>query len=380
MKTTIKRLYIKALFKLHLNSFFYSLAKRLYKQCTRNNFNEQEVTNAWNVLHNYHRDVKTSAITQNTIDIKFDLHIIIPVYNVEKYILQCLDSILSQKTRYSYYITIINDGSTDNSRKLLCKYELIPNIEIIDQKNIGLSGARNRGLQVIKGKYVTFVDSDDLLHEDAINNMIDAAVKYNADIVQGGYNMISEKNEFLRSCTDKFIISETNDNFLKGFPWGKIYKADLFKNIHFPEQYWFEDTICAFLLFPLSKIKIRIEDIVYNYRVNKRGITFTSIGKPKILDTLYITNSLLKDTSNFEYSNSNEFYTKIYQQIKINQNRISTIPKKDIQIATFIIHCFFIEHYFTSQTLLSEEYRYKEIENAIKTHNYKLYILATRLL
>lgn len=380
MKTTIKRLYIKALFKLHLNSFLYILAKRLYKRCTRNNFNEQEVTNAWNVLHNYHKDVKTSAITQNTIDIKFDLHIIIPVYNVEKYILSCIESILSQKTRYSYFITIINDGSIDNSRKLLGRYEHIPNIEIIDQKNRGLSGARNRGLQVIKGKYVTFIDSDDLLNENAINNLLNAAIKYNADIVQGGYNTISEKNEFLESFTGNFIISEKDDSFLKGFPWGKIFKSDIFKNIHFPEQYWFEDTICAFILFPLSKVKVRIEDIVYNYRINKRGITFTSIGKPKILDTLYITNSLLEDVSTFEYSKSNEFYTKVFQQIKMNQNRISTIHKKDIQMAAFIIHCYFIEHYFTSQILLSEEYRYKEIEYAIKNHNYKLYIIATSLL
>lgn len=100
----------------------------------------------------------------------------------------------------------------------------------------------------------------------------------------------------------------------------------------------------------------------------------------KTLDTLYITNSLIKDAQNFEYAKSNAFYTRQFQQIKNNQGRISTIGNKEIQKAVFIVHCNLIERYFCNNKLITDNYAYKEMENAIKTHNFILYKLIADLL
>lgn len=260
----VKRIIIKILFKTKLNVFLYKLLKKRFINVCEH-FTEADVQKAWNTLNSFHKDVNSTAITNNKLDIHYDLQIIIPVYNVEKYIIECVESVLSQKINCSYIITIINDGSPDSSRKLLKKYENNAHIEIIDQKNRGLSGARNHGLETIKGRYITFLDSDDRLTPNSITVMMDAADKYHADIVQGGYNSISEYDgKILNTYKGVSAVSDTDESFLKGFPWGKLFKAELFEKIHFPEKYWFEDTICAYLLFPLSKIKVGIEDIVYD--------------------------------------------------------------------------------------------------------------------
>lgn len=102
---------------------------------------------------------------------QYDLQIIIPAYNAEKYIEKCLNSILSQKTQYTYVITVINDGSTDETLQILSKYLDDEHIDIISQSNKGFSGARNCGLKNLVGHYLMFVDSDDWICEDAIEKL-----------------------------------------------------------------------------------------------------------------------------------------------------------------------------------------------------------------
>ena len=121
------------------------------------------------------------------------MQIIIPVYNVEQYIQECIESILNQETQYSYIITIVNDGSPDNSRNILKQYESLNNIIIIDQENRGFSGARNRALENIYGKYLMFVDSDDKLAEGAIEVLLNTALSYKADMVEGSMSSFNHK-------------------------------------------------------------------------------------------------------------------------------------------------------------------------------------------
>ena len=121
----------------------------------------------------------------------YDVGIIVPVYNAEQHIAECLDSILGQNTDFTFHVIIINDGSTDGSRKILRKYEERPNVTVIDQENKGHSGARNTGLENCFGKYVTFVDADDRLPVNAIEILMKKAVKGDFDIVGGGYSLFA---------------------------------------------------------------------------------------------------------------------------------------------------------------------------------------------
>lgn len=370
--------------KAHLNVPIYHFLKPFYtfrqtKALTKKPFNDKEVEKAQTILNKYHHDVASSALTSNHINPQVDLHLIIPVYNTEKYVVECINSVLSQETHYSYIITIINDGSPDRSRELIKPYETNPHIEIIDQENRGFSGARNSGLSHIKGRYVSFLDSDDKLHQGAIDALMDTAYKYDADVVQGGYFVISEKGDVLKTHTVPSLKSEKNPH-LKGFPWGKVFKSTLFNHIHFPEKYWFEDTICSYLLFPLSKIQVSIEDIVYEYRKNRSGISFSSKKNPKSLDSLYITRALIKDAFHLGIASHDNFYAKQFQQMRVNYNRISTLNNPTIEKAAFIEHCHLIEKYFPDRQLNTDSFYIKEFESAIKSHNYKLYRLIGNLL
>ncbi len=106
-----------------------------------------------------------------------------------------MDSVLSQNTKYHILQTIVNDGSPDHSRDILSKYEHLPNVEIINQENQGFSGARNAGLKVIKGKYVAFLDFDDILSVGSIDVLMDKVIATDADIVEGGYATFLRKDE-----------------------------------------------------------------------------------------------------------------------------------------------------------------------------------------
>lgn len=111
-----------------------------------------------------------------------DLSIIMPAYNVEKYIKEAIDSVLNQKTKYNYELIIVNDGATDNTKKIIQSIES-DKIKYIEQKNQGLSGARNTGINNAVGKYITFMDSDDLLEDGSIEIMMDALINNKADVV-----------------------------------------------------------------------------------------------------------------------------------------------------------------------------------------------------
>ena len=116
---------------------------------------------------------------------KLDLSIIIPVYNAEKYLDKCLDSILNQDTKYKYEVICINDGSSDNSLSILNEYKSkYSNIKVISQENKGISVTRNVGIENASGKYLGFIDNDDYVNKDYIERLLSIAYKEKADIVK----------------------------------------------------------------------------------------------------------------------------------------------------------------------------------------------------
>ena len=139
------------------------------------------------ILTAFAPDPSTTCVANNALNPQYDLQIIVPAYNVDKYVAECLESILNQKTHYSYLVTVVNDGSTDQTPEIIRYYqEKYPDrMEVINQENRGLSGARNAALKVLKGRYITFLDSDDVMPESAIEALLDKA--NGKDIIQGGW-------------------------------------------------------------------------------------------------------------------------------------------------------------------------------------------------
>ena len=266
--------------KVNLNEKVYnnkSLCKIL-KSCVPKNA-IQDLQESYAFLDGVSPKPKSTSYANNNVkDCNYDLTIIIPAYNVELYIDECLKSVLEQKTEYKFLVKIINDGSTDNTFEILKKYQIYNNVEIINQGNKGFSGARNTGLKHIESKYIMFVDSDDKLADNAIQNLLENAYENDSDIVEGGFHKF-DNNKILETYIHKCKINVNAFGTLKGYPWGKVIKSSLFKNIKFPEGFWYEDTIFMYLIFPMCKKATTIKEIVYWYRFNTHGIRVTSIQK-----------------------------------------------------------------------------------------------------
>lgn len=330
--------------KTRLNKGLYRLCKP--KSHKRISIGPKEVEKAQTLLNALHADPHNSCICQNQVAVtpQYDLQIIVPAYNVEKYIKECLDSVLSQDTSFSYIVKVINDGSTDGTLKILESYQKDNRIEIICQKNKGLSGARNTGLKEINARYLMFLDSDDKLAPGAIEAFMKMAQETDADIVEGAY---------LKFCgavvTKRYTHSDekrASVSNLYGFAWGKVYKADLFAHIQFPEGYWFEDTLCALILHPLAKKISTTSHCVYCYRTNFKGISRTFRGKPKCLDSYYICEQLLADRAKLGLPMDEKFLHGIVRQFRLNSNRISSLKREDIDKAVFIQQSALIRQYF----------------------------------
>lgn len=322
--------------------------------------------NALDFLETTLPDKGTSCICHNHIFPYYDLQVIIPVYNVEKYVEQAIDSVLNQVTRYRFLTTIINDGSTDTSRKKLEKYVNLAHVEIIDQKNRGFSGARNTGLQNIRGKYLTFVDSDDFLPPNAIEKLMSKAFELNADIVEGSYAYFY-KTTILEICRNR---DAQNLKSLRGFPWGKVIRSSLFSNLKFPENYWFEDTLYAFILFKQTSNMASISDVVYHWRKNYTGITSSCIGKTKAIDTLYVTRKLLKDCELLGIDKQSTYETFL-NQLRSNYQRTLLLPDKRIVYAIFLETVRLRKTYFNG--LKTDNVSNKTIEAALEHNDFKLY-------
>lgn len=209
------------------------------------------------------------------------ISIIIPVYNVEKYISRCLDSIVNQ-TYKDLQIIIVNDGSTDGGLNIIREYD-DERIEIINKSNGGLSSARNAGLEVAKGEYVTFIDSDDWVDLTMIEKMISNAVANAADIVcveeivTNGDKISVINNKTTKTYTDSDCLTQLLSLRVKSYSWGKLYKREIFDNseCRFPVGMNYEDVATSYKFFSYCKRLVVLSEKLYFYYQRDNSITKT---------------------------------------------------------------------------------------------------------
>ena len=267
-----------------------------------------------------------------------DLQIVIPAYNVEKYLAACMDSVLAQKTKYTYHVILIDDGSTDATAAIADTYAADSRVTVIHQENKGFSGARNTALSEIFGKYLMFVDSDDCLCEGAVEALLDTAFRQNCDVVEGGAYYLIDGEKTVMHRYNRVQNVEAPCDVLHGQPWAKVYKGKLFENIRFPEGFWFEDSIVSFLIYPKAEAVSVIPQMVYVYRINQAGIVKTSQGKPKAIDTYYITEAMTQAHARAGLPEDDIYLRYLLLQFRLNQHRISGLPE-EIQESVFVLTC-----------------------------------------
>lgn len=310
-----------------------------------------------------------------------DLSIIIPAYNVENYIENCLESILNQKTKYNIEVIVINDGSKDKTYELICNYKNDNRIKIINQENKGFSGARNVGIDNAVGKYIMFVDSDDILLNNSINKLLDIAFKYNVDVVQGGYKYFNSEK-----IIDEVIYENMNEKGdlhkdlmkLPGFPWGKVYKNCLFDKVRFPLDYWFEDTIIHFIIFRIAKSYMTVSDMVYGYRYNPKGITANYGKYKKSIDSYWVVEELLNIAHEIRIKDEEYFYKFFLFQIsKMIYARVKNLDDEIIK-DIFILICNLYTKFETVNFKIKLNFIERDVKKSLETHNYKLWKLASK--
>lgn len=203
------------------------------------------------------------------------ISIIIPIYNVEKYLEPCINSVINQ-TYTNLEIILVNDGSTDHSSYIINKYiKKDSRIKVINKNNGGLSDARNAGIDIATGEYIGFIDSDDLITNNYFETLYGLLNNYGADISICNFTPFNDnKKNFNNSPLDVQLIEYTNIQALEQYfdeyyiqmvvAWGKLYKKDFFKNIRFPIGKMREDEFTTYkLLYKANKIVFTTECLYY---------------------------------------------------------------------------------------------------------------------
>lgn len=238
--------------------------------------------------------------------------VIIPVYNSEKYIGRCLDSVLNQ-TYKDFEILIVNDGSKDNSQKIIDSYKekYFDIIVSIEQKNKGVAITRNESIKKANGKYIMFIDNDDYLDSDYIETFVKNIETDDYDIVLGGYRRPTETGKIIKKLQ---LQNEEWSKFMITAPWAKIYKKQYliennitFLNTNIGEDVYFN--LKAMLIS--NKIKI-IDYIGYNWFYNTKSVSNTIQKNITQLQVYELLNSIYDELNNGNLLENNKEIIEAY--------------------------------------------------------------------
>lgn len=226
------------------------------------------------------------------------LSIIIPVYNVEKYLKNCLDSVINQ-TYKNLEIILVNDGSTDNCAKICDAYkDNNKQIKVIHKQNGGLSDARNVGILQATGRYIGFVDSDDTIDKEMYDILLSNLKNNNADISICNFYFVRENHKIQQSFSNQIKLKNKeealddlyNNSKFGNFVWNKLYKKELFNNIKFPIKKKYEDIWIMHELFAQAQNITYIDKPLYYYYERSNSI----IGEESIQTSIDYFDGMIK--------------------------------------------------------------------------------------
>lgn len=250
-----------------------------------------------------------------------DLSIIVPVYNVEEFLQECIESIIDNDYE-SKEVILVDDGSTDNSGRICDSYaQKYDYIKVLHKKNGGLSSARNHGIEFASGEYLGFVDSDDIIDHNMYSEMMSHAKLHNADMVVCGiYNYYSgEKENTVAVHAKSTVVYEDNKKYslfidhngMGDYAVNKIYRKSLFGDtIRFPQGKSFEDIYTSYKLYERAKKVVCIDKDLYYYRYRLDSISRSSVYNPNMINIMLST----KEQYEFIKKNAKEYIPQASQK------------------------------------------------------------------
>lgn len=255
--------------------------------------------------------------------------IIIPVYNIEKYIKKCIISVLEQ-TYKNLEIIIVNDETPDESINII-KSLLDYRCKIINKKNGGLSSARNYGLEHANGDYVFFLDGDDWINHNAIELLVNYIEQYNVDIVQAEANYCYDTKVVIDKLESGYLSNDMvleyfNQNNFKTYVWNKLYKKEILNNIRFMNGYNHEDVIFTYFIAKKNPLVYNVSESVYNY-VQRNGSIMNQANLKKKMAVFSSLNIVSEDCKNYsqlyyDLSIFNTYITALYLMVDCINKKI----------------------------------------------------------
>lgn len=243
---------------------------------------------------------------------EIQISIIVPVFNVERYLCKCIDSILNQ-TFDKFELILVDDGSQDTCPQICDNYaKKDDRVKVIHKKNGGQGSARNMGLDIAKGEYIGFVDSDDYIEIDMYQKMINAIKKNEADLAICGYKKvqpfirISTVNYFkeIQLYSNKELMKKyISTSYIQTVIWNKLYKKELFKNLRFPEIRAREDAYILHEILGRCNKAVQIGECLYIQQIRKGSTENSkfSLAKMSLLDCAIRLQEYIKNNYNDLY-------------------------------------------------------------------------------
>lgn len=261
-----------------------------------------EYAGSMEYLYAAYRPEPISFLSLSAMEPQMDLSFIVPVYNAQNFLRKCVDSLIGQKTKYRYEIILIDDGSKDHSFKIAEEYaNKYSFITVCHQQNAGISAARNRGIELARGRYLAFVDDDDYVSPEYTEKLLDRAYRKDADMVKCGHYRWDAAKDCPITRTQYEDTSFQGDMGsaileLKGFVWEGISKRSLWKDWRFPKGYWYEDMITRFVLMRRAVQIEVLGDVMYYYCLHGLNASkkIWNHSRLKCLDELYLLQAIMK--------------------------------------------------------------------------------------
>jgi hypothetical protein len=210
--------------------------------------------------------------------------VVVPVYNTEAYLGDCLDSIATQEGGFTLEIVVVNDGSTDGSLAVANeRAEKDARIRIVDKENGGLSSARNAGIRESRGRFLSFVDSDDMLAPGHLANLLAALDGSDGAFASGVFTRMLENGQ---------VLGPYERVRTHGGACGRLYPRELWEDARFPEGFLYEDTVIGYCVKPRYR-EILADDAGYLRRGRASSITSSSPASPRAVESYWIVEELL---------------------------------------------------------------------------------------
>ncbi len=260
----------------------------------------------------------------------YKVSVVVPVYNVEKYLPKCLDSLINQSID-SYEVLVINDGTKDGSQDIIDEYvKKYPNrVKSFIKPNGGLSDARNYGFRHAKGEYVAFIDSDDWVDPQMMEKLYNKAKMTQADISVCDMEYVYEDKSCEASSGGDFSIVDVHENpnivTINNSACNKLYRIDLFKDIEFEKGIWYEDLATIPKLISISNRIVKVDEPLYKYFQRWNSIVHTQ--NPKVFDIYIAVHSVKKF---LESKGSYPLYRKYIEKLAVIHGAdLTTVRIKD---------------------------------------------------